>query len=71
MVALQFCSENAIVINKAYNRQCILITRHADVVNYFKHVAENSNMVIYKTYGKTNENRPLTYAVISSEERIL
>lgn len=45
-------------------------TRHADVVNYFKHVAENSDLVTYTTYGKTNENRPLTYAVISSEENI-
>ena len=45
-------------------------TRHADVVNYFNHVAKNSNMVIYNTYGKTNENRPLTYAVISSEENL-
>ena len=45
-------------------------TRHADVVNYFKHVAENSNLVEYSTYGKTNENRPLTYAVISSEENL-
>ena len=45
-------------------------TRHADVVNYFKHVAENSDLVEYSTYGKTNENRPLTYAVISSEENL-
>ncbi len=45
-------------------------TRHADVVNYFKHVAENSTLVEYTTYGKTNENRPLTYAVISSEENL-
>ena len=45
-------------------------TRHADVVNYFNHVAENSSMVTYNIYGKTNENRPLTYAVISSEENL-
>jgi len=43
-------------------------SRHADVVSYFKHVAENSNMVTYQTYGTTNERRPLTYAVVSSEE---
>ncbi len=43
-------------------------SRHADVVNYFKHVAENSPLVNYHTYGKTNERRPLTYAVISSED---
>ncbi|WP_339698472.1 M14 family metallopeptidase [uncultured Marixanthomonas sp.] len=45
-------------------------SRHADVVNYFEHVAENSNMVTYQTYGKTNERRLLTYAIVSSEENI-
>ncbi|MDR5590770.1 M14 family metallopeptidase [Christiangramia sp. SM2212] len=45
-------------------------SRHADVVNYFNHIAENSALVEYHTYGKTNERRPLTYAVISSEENI-
>lgn len=45
-------------------------SRHADVVNYFEHVAKNSNMVQYHTYGKTNERRPLTYAVVSSEENL-
>lgn len=45
-------------------------TRHADVVNYFNHVANNSNMATYHTYGKTNERRPLTYAIVSSEENI-
>ncbi|MEX2350432.1 MAG: M14 family metallopeptidase [Flavobacteriaceae bacterium] len=42
-------------------------TRHADVVSYFNHIAENSAMVTYETYGKTNERRLLTYAVVSSE----
>jgi len=41
-------------------------TRHADVVNYFEHVAENSTMATYDTYGKTNEGRTLTYAVVST-----
>ncbi|MBZ9730335.1 M14 family metallopeptidase [Salegentibacter sp. JZCK2] len=45
-------------------------SRHADVVNYFKHVAQNSPLVNYHTYGKTNERRPLTYAVISSKENL-
>ncbi|MFT4697841.1 MAG: hypothetical protein ACI9SJ_000972 [Flavobacteriaceae bacterium] len=45
-------------------------TRHADVVNYFKYVASNSNMVTYDTYGKTNERRPLTYAIVSSSDNI-
>ena len=45
-------------------------SRHADVVNYFRHVADNSSLVNYHTYGITNERRPLTYAVISSEANI-
>ncbi|MFD1095413.1 M14 family metallopeptidase [Salegentibacter chungangensis] len=45
-------------------------TRHANVVNYFEHVAENSSLVNYHTYGKTNEGRPLTYAVVSSEANL-
>ncbi|MDN3724972.1 M14 family metallopeptidase [Aequorivita sp. SDUM287046] len=45
-------------------------SRHADVVSYFEHVAANSGMVTYSDYGKTNERRRLTYAVISSEENL-
>ncbi|APG59947.1 M14 family metallopeptidase [Christiangramia salexigens] len=45
-------------------------TRHADVVNYFNHVEENSALVQYHTYGKTNERRPLTYAVVSAENNL-
>lgn len=45
-------------------------SRHADVVGYFEHVAANSEMVKYSDYGKTNERRRLTYAVISSEENL-
>jgi len=45
-------------------------TRHADVVKYFEFIAENSSLVQYHTYGKTNEFRPLTYAAISSEENL-
>ncbi len=45
-------------------------TRHSDVVRYFNHVADQSAMVTYHSYGKTNERRPLTYAVVSSEENI-
>ncbi|MEX2336464.1 MAG: M14 family zinc carboxypeptidase, partial [Fulvivirga sp.] len=45
-------------------------SRHADVINYFEHLAEQSPLVEYQTYGKTNERRPLTYAVVSSEENI-
>lgn len=46
-------------------------TRHADAVRYFEHVAANSNMIKFDTYGKTYENRPLTYAIISSPENIV
>ncbi len=45
-------------------------TRHADVVNYFKHVAVNSDMVTYQDYGKTYERRPLTFAVISTPQNL-
>ena len=45
-------------------------SRHADVTSYFEHVADNSNMVNYQDYGKTNERRRLTYAVVSSEENL-
>jgi len=41
-------------------------SRHADVVRYFEHVAQNSSMVTYQEYGKTNERRPLTYAIVTS-----
>ncbi|MCZ4318780.1 M14 family metallopeptidase [Aequorivita viscosa] len=45
-------------------------SRHADVVSYFEHVSANSEMVKFFDYGKTNERRRLTYAVISSEENL-
>lgn len=45
-------------------------TRHHKVVDYFKHLANESALVEYHTYGETYEGRPLTYAVISSEENL-
>ncbi|HPF11642.1 MAG TPA: M14 family metallopeptidase [Flavobacteriaceae bacterium] len=45
-------------------------SRHADVVRYFEHVAANSNMVTYHRYGKTNERRLLTYAIVSSPSNL-
>ncbi|MFT5249430.1 MAG: putative membrane protein [bacterium] len=45
-------------------------TRHADVVNYFEYVAFNTNLVTYDTYGKTNERRQLTYAIVSSKDNL-
>ncbi|MFD2827430.1 M14 family metallopeptidase [Leeuwenhoekiella polynyae] len=43
-------------------------SRHADVVSYFEYVASNSDWVTYKEYGKTNERRPLTYAIVTTPE---
>jgi len=45
-------------------------TFHHKVVDYFKHLAENSDQIILKKYGETYEGRPLYYAVISSKENI-
>ncbi|MEP0262936.1 M14 family metallopeptidase [Dokdonia sp.] len=42
-------------------------SRHSDVVRYFEHVAQNSDLVTYQEYGRTNERRPLTYAIITSK----
>lgn len=42
-------------------------SRHADVVRYFEHVAQNSDLVTFQEYGKTNERRPLTYAIVTSK----
>lgn len=43
-------------------------SRHHQVVAYFQHVAQNSNRVTLKEYGRTYENRPLILATITSEE---
>jgi hypothetical protein len=45
-------------------------TRHHRVVDYFTHVADASPLVTFQTYGKTYEDRALTYAIISSEENL-
>ncbi len=45
-------------------------TYHYRMVDYFKHVAENSNKVQLFEYGTTYERRPLMIAVISSEENM-
>ncbi|MCH9659778.1 MAG: zinc carboxypeptidase [Bacteroidetes bacterium] len=45
-------------------------SRHADVINYFEHVAQNSSSMTFHSYGKTNERRPLTYAIVSSPDNI-
>lgn len=44
-------------------------TPHYQVVNYFKHVAENApGMVKLQQYGETNEHRPLYLCFISAEK---
>ena len=45
-------------------------TAHNDLVDYFKHVAENNDQVILHEYGRTNEHRPLICAFISSPNNI-
>ena len=45
-------------------------TRHHRVVDYFKHLAENSPNLDFSSYGQTNERRALSYAVISSEKNL-
>jgi len=45
-------------------------TFHHQVVDYFKHLSENSDQIILEQYGETYEGRPLYYAVISSAENM-
>ncbi|MBD3660832.1 MAG: zinc carboxypeptidase, partial [Arenibacter algicola] len=47
-------------------------TRHHQVVDYYKYLAENaSDRVKLVEYGKTNERRPLIVAYVSSPENIV
>ncbi len=46
-------------------------TRHHQVVDYFEHLEQNApNNIKVEKYGKTNENRDLIVAYISSEENL-
>lgn len=45
-------------------------SRHHQVVDYFKHVSENSEKVTLYEYGKTYENRPLLLAFVSTKENL-
>jgi hypothetical protein len=45
-------------------------TRHHRMVEYFQHVASQTNLVKLAEYGKTYEHRPLIYAVIASPENL-
>ncbi|MCP9291565.1 M14 family metallopeptidase [Gracilimonas sediminicola] len=42
-------------------------TPHYKVMNYFRHVADESPMVSLTQYGTTNEGRELMYAVVTTE----
>ncbi|AUC15616.1 zinc carboxypeptidase [Tenacibaculum sp. SZ-18] len=45
-------------------------TRHHEVVDYFEHLAENSDNLKLEKYGKTNERRVLQIAYISSKSNL-
>ena len=45
-------------------------TPHHLLVDYFEHVAENSDLVQIQRYGYTNEDRPLMIAYISTPENL-
>lgn len=45
-------------------------TPHHLLVDYFQYVAENNDQVILQEYGRTNEHRPLIWAIISSPENL-
>ncbi len=44
--------------------------QHHLVVDYFEHVAENSDHIIVEEYGRTNQKRPLILAYVSSKENL-
>ncbi len=45
-------------------------TPHHEVVGYFQHVADNSTSVQYIEYGRTNEDRPLKIAIVTSPDNM-
>ena len=45
-------------------------SRHHQVVDYYKHLSENSEKVTLQHYGKTYEGRPLLLAFVSSAENL-
>lgn len=47
-----------------------VFTPHHLLVDYYRHAAANSDLMVLKEYGKTNQNRPLLYAIISSKENL-
>jgi hypothetical protein len=45
-------------------------TSHDRVIDYFRHVSQSVPNVKFERYGETYEGRPLTYAVVTSEENL-
>ncbi len=45
-------------------------TPHHLLVAYYNHIAANSDQVIVQEYGRTNEQRPLIWTIISSPENL-
>lgn len=45
-------------------------TPHHLLVDYYRHAASHSDLMQLKEYGKTNQGRPLLYAIISSKENL-
>ena len=45
-------------------------TRHHQVIDYYNHVAEHSNLVELEPYGTTYEGRPLITAYVASQENM-
>lgn len=43
---------------------------HHLIIDYFEHVAANSDQVQLVEYGRTNQNRPLVLAYVSSPKNI-
>ncbi len=46
------------------------IANYETIQSYFKHLAENSKMIVYEEIGKTVQKRDMFMAIISSEENI-
>ncbi len=45
-------------------------TYHYRVVDYFKHLAQNSSQIRLQTYGETYEKRPLMIAILTAESNM-
>ncbi len=45
-------------------------SRHHQVMEYFEYLGSNSDMIIVEEYGRTDENRKLVTAIVSSSENI-